>query len=190
MIGLEWCCPTAPRYSRRPELDFPGYDLTGLFVGSEGTLGIATVICLRLVPKPEAVRTLLVFFGSTVQAGEAVARISGGDHPGSDRDDGQPLDPRRRGATNVGYPAGRRGGALVELDGSEAEFETRFEDVIQVCGAGRRHVRVAKDETERELIWADRKAASGPWVITPNYYTQDSVVPRSTSPRCWPRSRT
>ena len=92
-----------------PELDHPGYDLLGAFVGSEGTLGVATRIWLRVVPKPEAVRTLVAFFGSTVQAGEVVSEIVSRRHrPRRDRDDGQPLDPGGRGSHRRRLPDGRR----------------------------------------------------------------------------------
>ena len=91
------------------ELDHPGADLLGAFVGSEGTLGIATKIWLRIVPKPEAVRTLVAFFGSPIQAGEVVSEIvSGGIVPGRDRDDGQPLDQGRRGLHERRLPDRRR----------------------------------------------------------------------------------
>ena len=94
------------------ELDPPGLDLLGAFVGSEGTLGVATKIWLRVVPVPEAVRTLVAFFGSTTEAGEVVSEIvSGGIVPGSGRDDGQPLDPRRRGLHRRRLPHRRRRGA-------------------------------------------------------------------------------
>ena len=108
VTGLELVLPDGSRADpRRPGARPPRLDLIGAFVGSEGTLGIATGIWLRVVPKPEAVRTLVAFFGSTVQAGEVVSEIvSGGIVPGRDRDDGQPLDPRRRGRHRA--PATRR----------------------------------------------------------------------------------
>ena len=103
------------------ELDHPGPDLLGAFVGSEGTLGVATKIWLRIVPKPEAVRTLVAFFGSPIQAGEVVSEIvSGGIVPGRDRDDGQPLDPGRRGLHGRRLPDRRRrraGGGAGRLGG-------------------------------------------------------------------------
>ena len=164
------------------ELDHPGPDLLGAFVGSEGTLGIATKIWLRIVPKPEAVRTLVAFYGSPVAAGEVVSEIVvRRDRPRRDRDDGQPLDPgggglRARGLSDRG---GR--GAVVELDGSDAECEARFEAVVGICErAGADSIRVAKDEAERELIWRARKAAfAAMGRIAPNYYVQDSVIPRT-----------
>ena len=165
-----------------PELDHPGYDLLGAFVGSEGTLGVATRIWLRVVPKPEAVRTLVAFFGSTVQAGEVVSEIvSGGIVPGAIEMMDNLSIQAAEGATGAGYPMDAGAALVVELDGSEAECETRFEQVVTMCeDAGADSVRVARDEAERELIWRTRKAAfAAMGRIAPNYYVQDSVIPRT-----------
>jgi glycolate oxidase len=165
-----------------PELDHPGYDLLGAFVGSEGTLGVATRIWLRVIPKPEAVRTLVAFFGSTVQAGEVVSEIvSGGIVPGAIEMMDNLSIRAAEGATGAGYPMDAGAALVVELDGSEAECETRFEQVVTICeDAGADAVRVARDEVERELIWRTRKAAfAAMGRIAPNYYVQDSVIPRT-----------
>jgi glycolate dehydrogenase FAD-linked subunit len=165
-----------------PELDHPGYDLLGAFVGSEGTLGVATRIWLRVIPKPEAVRTLVAFFGSTVQAGEVVSEIvSGGIVPGAIEMMDNLSIRAAEGATGAGYPMDAGAALVVELDGSEAECEARFEQVVGMCeSAGADSVRVAGDEAERELIWLTRKAAfAAMGRIAPNYYVQDSVIPRT-----------
>jgi glycolate oxidase len=165
-----------------PELDHPGYDLLGAFVGSEGTLGVATRIWLRVIPKPEAVRTLVAFFGSTVQAGEVVSEIvSGGIVPGAIEMMDNLSIRAAEGATGAGYPMDAGAALVVELDGSEAECEARFEQVVGMCeSAGADSVRVAGDEAERELIWRTRKAAfAAMGRIAPNYYVQDSVIPRT-----------
>jgi glycolate oxidase len=165
-----------------PELDHPGYDLLGAFVGSEGTLGVATRIWLRVIPKPEAVRTLVAFFASTVQAGEVVSEIvSGGIVPGAIEMMDNLSIRAAEGATGAGYPMDAGAALVVELDGSEAECETRFEQVVTMCeDAGADSVRVARDEAERELIWRTRKAAfAAMGRIAPNYYVQDSVIPRT-----------
>ena len=165
-----------------PELDHPGYDLLGAFVGSEGTLGVATRIWLRVIPKPEAVRTLVAFFGSTVQAGEVVSEIvSGGIVPGAIEMMDNLSIQAAEGATGAGYPMDAGAALVVELDGSEAECEARFEQVVAMCeDAGADSVRVARDEAERELIWRARKAAfAAMGRIAPNYYVQDSVIPRT-----------
>ena len=140
-----------------PELDHPGYDLLGAFVGSGGHARGRHRIWLRVVPKPEAVRTLVAFFGSTVQAGEVVSEIvSGGIVPGAIEMMDNLSIRAAEGATGAGYPMDAGAALVVELDGSEAECETRFEQVVEMCeGAGADSVRVARDEAERELIWRD-----------------------------------
>src|SRR5918997_1579299 len=163
------------------ELDAPGLDLLGAFVGSEGTLGVATKIWLRVVPKPESIRTLVAFFGSTVQAGEVVSAIvSAGIVPGAiEMMDN--LSIRATEATGAGYPQDAGAALVVELDGSRAECEARLDEVVAICErAGADSIRVASDETERELIWRARKAAfAAMGRIAPNYYVQDSVIPRT-----------
>ena len=141
VTGLELVLPDGSEVTLGgPELDHPGYDLLGAFVGSEGTLGIATKIWLRVVPKPEAVRTLVAFFGSTVEAGEVVSRIvSEGIVPGAIEMMDNLSIRAAEGATGAGYPVDAGAALVVELDGSEAECETRFEHVIEMCdGRGQR----------------------------------------------------
>jgi glycolate oxidase len=164
------------------ELDLPGYDMVGAFVGSEGTLAVATKIWLRVVPKPEGVRTLVAFFGSTTQAGEVVSEIvSSGIVPGAIEMMDNLSIRAAEGYTGAGYPVDSGAALVVELDGSEAECEARFEHVVAICErAGADSIRVARDEAERELIWKARKAAfAAMGRVAPNYYVQDSVIPRT-----------
>jgi glycolate oxidase len=164
------------------ELDPPGYDLLGAFVGSEGTLAVATRIWLRVVPKPESVRTLVAFFGSTIEAGEVVSEIvSGGIVPGAIEMMDNLSIRAAEGHTGAGYPTDAGAALVVELDGSEAECAARFEQVVEICvRAGADSMRVARDEAERELIWKARKAAfAAMGRVAPNYYVQDSVIPRT-----------
>ena len=164
------------------ELDQPGYDLLGAFVGSEGTLGVATKIWLRVVPSPQAVRTLVAFFDSTRQAGEVVSAIvAAGIVPGAiEMMDNLSLRAAED-YTGAGYPVDAGAALVVELDGSEAECETRFEQVTAICDqAGANEVRVARDAAERDVIWKTRKAAfAAMGRVAPNYYVQDSVIPRT-----------
>src|SRR2546423_281701 len=116
------------------QVDIPGYDLVGAFVGSEGTLGVATKIWLRVVPKPEAVRTLVAFFGSTVQAGEVVSEIvSGGIVPGAIEMMDNLSIRAAEAHTGAGYPEDAGAALVVELDGSEAECDARFGQVKSIC---------------------------------------------------------
>ena len=183
VTGLELVLPDGSQITLGGrELDHPGYDLMGAFVGSEGTLGIATGIWLRVVPTPEAVRTLVAFFDSTVQAGEVVSEIvSESITPGAIEMMDNLSIRAAEGATNAGYPTDAGAALVVELDGSEAECEARFEQVVKICeDAGANSVRVAADEAERELIWRTRKAAfAAMGRVAPNYYVQDSVIPRT-----------
>jgi glycolate oxidase len=164
------------------ELDPPGYDMIGAFVGSEGTLGIATKIWLRVVPKPEAVRTLVAFFAATAQAGEVVSEIvAGGIVPGAIEMMDNLSIRAAEDYSGAGYPPDAGAALVVELDGSEAECAARFEQVVEICErAGAGSVRVARDEAEREVIWKARKAAfAAMGRVAPNYYVQDSVIPRT-----------
>jgi glycolate oxidase len=167
------------------ELDAPGYDLLGAFVGSEGTLGVATKIWLRIVPTPETVKTLVAFFDSTREAGEAVSRIvQAGVVPGAiEMMDEKAIEASEQMA-NAGYPVGRGAALLVELDGAERECEARFEEVMGLCEqCGSDDVRVARDEAERALFWKTRKAAfPAMGRISPNYFVQDGVIPRTKLP--------
>ena len=164
------------------ELEPPGLDLLGAFVGSEGTLGVATKVWLRVMPRPEAVRTLVAFFGSTTQAGEVVSAIvSGGIVPAAVEMMDNLSIRAAEGYTGAGYPTDAGAALVVELDGSEAECNTRFDEVVAICEkAGADSIRVAKDEAERNVIWTARKAAfAAMGRIAPNYYVQDSVIPRT-----------
>jgi glycolate oxidase len=167
------------------ELDPPGYDLLGAFVGSEGTLGVATKVWLRIVPTPETVRTLVAFFDSTREAGEAVSDIvQGGVVPGAiEMMDAKAIEAAEQ-AARAGFPM--RGAALlVELDGAERECDARFEEVSAICARhGSDDVRVARDEAERQRFWKARKAAfAAMGRISPNYFVQDGVIPRTTLPQ-------
>src|SRR5918992_497276 len=168
-----------------PELDPPGYDLLGAFVGSEGTLGIATKVWLRVVPAPETVKTLVAFFDSTHAAGEAVSAIvQSGVVPGAiEMMDKVAIEASEQMA-NAGYPVGRGAALLVELDGAERECEARFDQVVALCEqCGSDDVRVARDEAERQLFWKTRKAAfPAMGRKSPNYFVQDGVIPRTRLP--------
>ncbi|HSB61240.1 MAG TPA: FAD-linked oxidase C-terminal domain-containing protein, partial [Vicinamibacteria bacterium] len=164
--------------------DPPGYDLAGVFVGSEGTLGIATRITLRLTRRPEAVRTLLAPFPSTDRAGEAVSGIvAAGILPAAvEMMDALALEAAEA-AVHAGYP---RAGAvlIVELDGPAVEVEEHAAAVEAICrGAGAGEIRLAAGEEERALMWKGRKSAfAAVGRISPDYYVQDGVVPRTALP--------
>ncbi len=162
--------------------DAPGYDLLGAFVGSEGTLGVATKIALRVIPAPEAVRTLLAFFPDTVSAGDAVtAIVDAGMVPGAiemmDRLSIQAAEQ----ATGAGYRLDAGAALIVELDGPHEECISGLERLTALCrSAGALDLRIAQSDAERDLIWRTRKAAfAAMGRIAPAYYVQDGVVPRT-----------
>ena len=164
------------------ELDPAGLDVTGAFVGSEGTLGVATKAILRVIPAPEAVRTLVAFFDSPTHAGEVVSGIvSAGIVPAAIEMMDNLSIQAAEGATNAGYPTDAGAALVVELDGREDECEERFEAIVSLCEeAEADSIRVAEDEAERALIWKTRKAAfAAMGRISPNYFVQDSVIPRT-----------
>ncbi len=162
--------------------DEPGYDLLGAFVGSEGTLGVATRIELRVMPAPEAVRTLVAFFEDTSAAGDAVTEIvSAGIVPGAIEMMDRLSIEAAEAATGAGYRLDAGAALLVELDGPKVECTARFEHLMSLCAkAGARDVRVALTEQERALIWQTRRAAfAAMGRIAPAYYVQDGVIPRT-----------
>jgi glycolate oxidase len=167
------------------EVDRPGYDLHGVFVGSEGTLGIATKIIVRVVPAPESVRTLVAFFGSPAEAGRAVSEIvAAGVVPGAiEMMDRLTIDASEQMA-HAGWPQDAGAALLVELDGPERECDALFDEVRELCtGAGASGVQVARNAVEREVFWKMRKAAfPAMGRVSPHYYVQDSVIPRTRLP--------
>jgi glycolate oxidase len=163
----------------------PGYDLLGAFVGSEGTLGIATRITLRIVPVPEAIRCLVAFFDGVRAAGEAVSAIvSAGTVPGAiEMMDSLAIHASEQMA-HAGWPQDAGAALVVELDGPESELEAHFDEVAKLCREhGATELRVARDKAERELFWKMRKSAfPAAGRISPHYFVQDGVVPRTKLP--------
>src|SRR5580693_4917915 len=164
----------------------PGYDLVGAFTGSEGTLGIATKIVVRLTPLPEMVRTLLAGFESTSQGGTAVSEIIGaGIVPGAiEMMDALAIEAAEA-AVHCNYPAGAGAVLVVELDGPESEVEAEASAVREKCEqAGAGEIRSADDPADRARIWAGRKSAfAAVGRISPAYIVQDGVVPRTSLSR-------
>jgi len=164
------------------EPDVPGYDLRGCFVGSEGTMGIATRIAVRLTPDPPAVATMLCDFTSVEDAAATVSgTIGAGILPAAL----EMMDARITRAVEdfvgAGYPRDAEAVLLVEVDGMEAGVAEQVEAVRAIArGHGARTVRVAADDAERALLWKGRKSAFGAIArIAPDYYLHDAVVPRT-----------
>ena len=165
--------------------DSPGYDLLGTVVGSEGTLGIATAVTVRLTPLPEDVRTLLAGFRSTDDAGAATSAIIGaGIVPAAiEMMDALAIEAAEA-ATHCGYPPGAGAVLVIELDGATAEVDHEFAEVERLCQEhGAFEFRVAVDPAERALIWKGRKSAfAAVGRISPDYIVQDGVIPRTALP--------
>ncbi|GAA2863761.1 FAD-linked oxidase C-terminal domain-containing protein [Nonomuraea rubra] len=161
----------------------PGYDLLGAFIGSEGTLGIATKITVRLCRAPEAVTTVLAAFESIEQGGQAVSAIIGaGIVPAAiEMMDALAIEAAEA-AVACSYPAGAGAVLIVELDGPAAEVERQFAQLREIC-ANAFELRVAADPAERAAIWKGRKSAfAAVGRISPAYIVQDGVVPRTSLP--------
>src|SRR5664280_570106 len=162
-----------------------GPDLLGAFVGSEGTLGIATRLTLRILRAPEAVRTLLAGFAHTDDAGGAVsAVIAAGILPAAiEMMDAVTIEAAEA-AVNANYPDGCGAVLIVELDGPVAQVEEDLERVQAICREHEaREIRIASDAADRAAVWRGRKAAfAAMGRISPDYYVQDGVVPRTKLP--------
>lgn len=165
--------------------DLPGYDLTGFFVGSEGTVGIVTEITVKLTRLPEVVATLLAIFNSMDDAAQTVVAITReGITPAAlEMLDGWTLRIVED-FVHAGYPKDSGAVLLIELEGLREAVEEQAEAVREVCMAqNAREVRRAANQQERELLWKGRKNAFGAiGRISPSYYTQDGVVPRTKIP--------
>jgi glycolate oxidase len=166
--------------------DQPGYDLVGAFVGSEGTLGIATEVTVRLLRRPETVQTLLAGFRTMDDAGRAVSDIvAAGVVPAAvEMMDALAIEAAEA-AVGCGYPAGAGAVLIVELDGPVAEVETHLAAVEGFCRRNAAfEVRIASDDGQRAQIWRGRKSAfAAVGRISPDYIVQDGVVPRTSLAR-------
>jgi len=167
-----------------PMVDTPGPDLLGLFIGSEGTLGIATKIVVRILRKPESVQTLLAAYDSIGAGGEAVSAIIGaGIIPAAvEMMDSLAIEASEA-AVHPNFPPADTI-LIVELDGPAAEVRSLFRIVEETCRrVGATTIEIAPDEEQRARIWRGRKAAfAAMGRVSPNYYVQDGVVPRTKLP--------
>lgn len=166
--------------------EMPGYDLTGLFVGSEGTLGIATEITLKILKIPEAIHVLLADFESIEAAAEAVSDITGsGIVPaGMEMMDNVSINAVEDVVATGCYPRDAVAILLVEVDGSEVEVAESSRRIEALCRQnGARSITTATDSEQRLRLWKGRKAAfAAAGRLSPDYYVQDGVIPRTKLP--------
>ncbi|WP_110597900.1 MULTISPECIES: glycolate oxidase subunit GlcD [Salinicola] len=167
-------------------LDTPGYDLLALFMGSEGMLGVITEVTVRLLPKPEVARVLMACFDDVERAGKAVGDIiAAGCIPGGLEMMDNLAIRAAEDFVHAGYPVDAQAILLCELDGVESDVQADCERVRQLLEtAGASQIRLARDDAERQLFWAGRKAAF-PAVgrMSPDYYCIDGTIPRRELPR-------
>jgi glycolate oxidase len=162
--------------------DLPGYDLLGVFVGSEGTLGICTEVVVRLLSIPQAVKTILGVFRSIEDASDAVSGIiARGIIPVALEMIDQETTQAVEAYAHAGYPLDAGAVLLIELEGLSAEIATEAVEVEQACRVnGCLDAKVAQSDEERTRLWKGRKSAAGAFGrMTRNYYHQDAVVPRT-----------
>lgn len=183
VLGLELVLPDGSIVETGgKEAGLPGYDLTGFFTGSEGTLAIVTKIVVRLLRRPEVVKTVLAVFHSSEDAGRTVAEITArGITPVAlEMLDGVMLRMVEE-ATHAGYPMDAAAVLLIELEGIREAVEHQAQLLREACAVcGVRELREARDATERDLLWKGRKNAAGAvGRVSPTYYVQDGVVPRT-----------
>ena len=167
-----------------PALDAPGLDLLGVLVGSEGTLAVVTQITLNLLRKPAAVRTLLAAFDSTEAAGNAVSGIiSAGIIPAAVEMMDRVTIEAAEEAVHPNFPK-TDAILIVELDGAEADVTALFTRVERVCTeAAAREIQIAETDEQRARFWQGRKSAfAAMGRVSPNYYVQDGVIPRTKLP--------
>ena len=160
----------------------PGYDLTGVFIGSEGTLGIATKVFVRLLHVPESVVAILAGFRTVEAAGAAVAAIvAAGLTPAAAEIMDALAITAAEAAVHCGYPRGAGAVLVVEVDGPAAEVDAERAAIEAICrDVGAFEVRVAADAEERAALWKGRKSAfAAVGRISPDYLVQDGVVPRT-----------
>ena len=173
-----------------PALDPPGYDLRGVLVGSEGTLGIATELVVRILPQPESVITLLAIYDVIADAARSVSEIiASGIVPATLEMMDATVMRAVEESLPCGYPLDAAAVLIAEVDGPVAGLERQAERTQEICRKnGCREVRRAKDAAERDLLWAGRRGAFGAIArLAPNYYVADCTVPRSRLPEALDR---
>jgi glycolate oxidase len=183
VLGLKAVLPDGEVVSLGGEsLESAGPDLVGLYVGSEGLFGIALEVTLRLLPKPQAFKTILAAYHSLELAGDTVAKVvSSGLLPGAIEIMDNLAIQAAEAAVHAGYPLDAQALLIVELDGEANSVEADFAFLQEIiASSGAYEVRIAKDDADRLRIWKGRKSAfSAVGRLSPDYIVQDGVVPRS-----------
>jgi glycolate oxidase len=188
VLGLKLVLPTGEVVDIGGEVaEMPGYDLTGVFVGSEGTLGIVTEVTLRILRSPESINVLLADFTSVEAAGATVSDIiAAGIIPaGMEMMDNFSINAVEDVVQTACYPRDATAILLIEIDGLPAEVSASRDRIDAICKKnGARQVTVAANPEERLRLWKGRKAAfAAMGKLSPDYYVQDGVIPRTQLPQ-------
>lgn len=183
IVGLEVVLPDGRVVNLGSSVeDSPGYDLTGLMVGSEGTLGVVTKITVRIVRLPETVKTLLGVYDRLEDVGQTVSDIvAAGIIPATLELMDRPVINAVEDSVHAGYPRDAEAVLLIEVDGVADGLERQAELIVEICRKNNvREVRVAQSAAERDLLWSGRRGAFGAVArVRPSYLVQDGTVPRT-----------
>jgi glycolate oxidase len=186
VLGLEVVLPNGMVVQMGGKaLDYPGYDLTGLMVGSEGTLGIATKITVRIMRSPEAVKTFLAIYDSVEQAGRTVSDIiAEGIIPATLEMMDRLVIKAVEEAVHAGYPLDAEAVLIIELDGLRDGMDGLEKRIVEICGNnGVRTIDIAESEEDRDRLWTGRRGAFGAvGRLYPSYMVNDGTVPRAQLP--------
>jgi len=187
VLGLEVVLPTGEIINTggRVIKNVTGYNMTQLFTGSEGTLGIITKIILKLLPKPEGKKTMLAIFNDVEQAGEAVSGIiAQGIIPTTVEFLDKEYIKNIEAYAHVGFPLDAEAVLLIEVDGDKEILDKHMSKVEKVClESGAREIKVAKNDAEAEELWKARRAAFASCArVKPSIVGEDATVPRSEIP--------
>jgi glycolate oxidase subunit GlcD len=163
-----------------------GMDLLGAIVGSEGTFAIVTEITVRLLPKPQAVKTLLAAFRSVQECSQTVSDvIAAGIVPSAlEMVDAKTIEAVEASVYKAGYPLDATAALLIEVDGFKEGLEETSNAIVEICRRNKAYdIRVAKDDEERAKLWLGRKGAFGAMGrLAPDMITMDAVIPRTRLP--------
>ncbi|HUT37639.1 MAG TPA: FAD-linked oxidase C-terminal domain-containing protein [Planctomycetota bacterium] len=191
VLGLEVVLPSGEvARTGSGALDPPGYDLRGLLVGSEGTLGIATEMTLRILPLPETVITLLAIYDSVQAAARSVsAIIAHGIVPATLEMMDNPVIRAVEASYPAGYPDDAAAVLIIEVEGPAAGLDAQAQRIEELCTANAcRNIRRARDAAERDQLWAGRRGAFGALArIAPSFWVADCTVPRNRLPEALER---
>lgn len=191
VLGLEVVLPDGETLRLGgPALDPPGLDLRGLLIGSEGTLGTVTEVTVRILPKPEAIITFLAIYESIADAARSVsAIIARGIVPATLEMMDQPVIRAVEASYPTGLPTDAAAVLIIEVEGLAAGLQEQAEHIHAICNAhGCRSIRQARDDAERDQLWAGRRGALGALArIAPSFLVCDCTVPRNRLPEALAR---